>query len=252
MKESKSFDCGDLLRLSETERAAEGILSEKDMCYLRGFKCMNLLVPCMKKTSGMSVHFSMLGLHSKNGENYIPAFSCPEELEKWPYGKDGAAVFSYEDIKNRVIDNPKKFSGIIINPFSDMLLLQLDVIRQTDAMLDGIAISKVEHIRNMRLSRLERTLPDISEAVSAFCKTREEIYCAYLLMAQVPEDSKAHWLLLIDFDGERVSLFPEMTRVVSPYIRPEENFEIMKADYRLLQGAAAISWPIYEKFDLAR
>ncbi len=220
---------------------------EIDIGALRELKSAKLLVPCKAKTKEYGTRYSMYGIHMKNGALFLPAFTCPEELEKWPYEKDGAAVFSYEDIKNRAIDDCRGFSGIIINPFSDFLILDMDVIKRIDEMLDGIYIERVEHSRYLQLYKPGHGYSGLAEEMKLFFEKHEEVYRAYLLTAREPWEKERHWLLLIDFEGERVRLFPEAARALEPHIRPGDHFEIMKADRELLRLAAEKCPPIYSR-----
>ncbi len=225
---------------------------EIDMGALRELKKSMLLVPCKAKKKGMNIRYSMYGMHMKNGELFLPAFTSPEEMDKWPYEKDGAAVFSYEDVKNRAIDDCRGFSGIIINPFSDLLVLGMDVIKRIDEMLDGMFIERVDHSKNLRLYKPAHEYPGVAREMREFCRKHEEIYRAYLLMAQEPGDIRSHWLLLVDFEGERVRLFPELAKTLEPLINPGDNFELMKANQELLRCAASICAPIYSGLNLAK
>jgi hypothetical protein len=85
----------------------------------------------------------------------------------------------------------------------------------------------------------------MAEKMKSFFSTQEKVYRVYLLLAKEPEDHEPHWLVLVDFDGERSALFPEITKLIRPYMKPGDTFELMKTTYDLLQCAASLGSPIY-------
>lgn len=81
---------------------------------------------------------------------------------------------------------------------------------------------------------------------------RTDIYCIYVLLACHPDDDVPHLLILIDFDGERASIFPAVVKTVCRYIKPGEPFEVMQADAIMLNSALKCAMPIYHKLRILR
>lgn len=221
--------------------------SENELRFLTGLKNAKFLVPCRAGSKGRGNGYCMAVLATLDKENFLPAFSNPAELKKWPYENDRTAVCSYDTLKHLVLDDPQNFSGIAVNPFGKKLLLRREQIRQIDSKTEGMCIRKVEHSRNLRLSKPGREPPGLADELKLLFNSKEEIYRAYLLLAREPKEVKPHWLFLIDFNGERTALFPIVARVVRPYMKPGGTFEIMKATYTLLQYASSKCEPFYRK-----
>jgi hypothetical protein len=220
---------------------------ENELQFLTGLKNAKFLVPCRAKRKGTGNGYCMAVLSMQTEEKFLPAFSSHDELKKWPYENDRTALCSYDKLKHAVLDDPENLSGIAVNPFGRVLLLRQEQLRHIDSKVEGMYMHRVDHRGNLRLSRPGCELPGLAEALKNLLRSKDEIYRAYLLLAQEPGDAEPHWLFIIDFNGEKDVLFPAVARVVRPYMRPGESFEIMKATYILLQHASAMCGPIYRK-----
>ncbi len=247
MKEN-TFSCSGSVNLPPAVKNTQNVPALEDgLRFLRELKNARLFILCNIKRKEEVKGYSLAVLCTQNGEMFLPAFTSREELAKWPYEKSETAICSYDDLKHKVIDDPQKLSGIVINPFGKMLLLRLELIRQIDVKTEGMSFKRVEHGRNLRLYRPKQVSPGLAEEMKKFLKTHENVYKVYLLLAREPEDRKPHWLVLLDFDGEEAALFPTVARLIQPYMKPGDAFELMKATYDLLQYAASLSGPIYSK-----
>ncbi len=225
---------------------------EEELRFFQEIKNAKLLIPCSGKNEEAIKGYSIAVLSTQNGEIFLPAFTNQEEFDKWPYENCGTIVCSYDDIKHKVIDNPQKLSGIVINPFGKMRLLRLDLIKQVDAKTEGMSVERIEHGKNLRLFRPKQEFLGLAEKMKTFLKTHEEVYKVYLLLAQEPNDRKPHWFIIVDFDGERAALFPAIAHLVQPYMKPGDTFELIKATDGLLQKAALRYRPIYTKLGVIK
>ena len=53
---------------------------------------------------------------------------------------------------------------------------------------------------------------------------------------------------VIDFSGDKTELFPEVAKVVHPFLTKGDRFEIIKADFNSLAAAAKTCAPFYDKY----
>ena len=67
----------------------------------------------------------------------------------------------------------------------------------------------------------------------------------WLLAARPDYKTAPHKLFVIEFFGDRRLLFPQVAKVIEPFMRPGESFELMKADLALAREAKEKSAPIY-------
>ncbi len=110
---------------------------------------------------------------SQDQENFLPAFTDIHEWGKWPFKAEEAAVIAYDDLRQILTDDPKRLTGISINPFGQNLTLnqkELDIInsrtadmtpRRTEPSVQILVVGEDEKqgfIKN-RMSRLKEYQP---------------------------------------------------------------------------------------------
>ncbi len=231
------------------ERVRQEPTRENERRLFSEIKNARFLVPCAPESGQPDSKRYPAVLSTQEGEKFLPAFSDPAELEKWPFSKGRACIFSFDDLKHAMLEHPQKLAGIAVNPFGKALLLRKSQIAQIDTATQGMSVQRVDHEKGLRLSRPKNFPPGLTGGLEAFFRQKKEVYLVYLLLAQGPEELAPHWLFLIDFDGTEAGLFPQVADAVRPYMKSGDSFELMKADPRLLQVAAAKSGPIYQRHD---
>jgi len=221
--------------------------SENTLRFCLNIKTANYMVPCIVGDIKAEGGYRMAVLISCEGERFLPAFTCTAELSKWKFERDKIALYSFDELKTFVLDNPQRLSGIAIDPYGSSLMLKQEHIKQIDAELEGMSVYKSEYNNLCHLSSPQKVPAGLEDELNAFFKNRPEVYRAYLLSAQERKEEEAYLLLLIDFDGKKNALFPSAAKVVSSYIKQGEPFEIVKATYDLLHKAASLCQAVYIK-----
>lgn len=225
----------------------QGPTRENERRFFSEIKNARFLVPCVPQSGQPDNRRCPAVLSTQKGEKFLPAFSEPGELEKWPYRRGRACVFSFDDLKHAMLEHPQNLAGIAINPFGKVLLLRQSQIAQIDTVTQGMSVQRVKHDGGLRLSRPKVFPLGLTGGMKAFFRQKGEVRLVYLLLAQGPEETAPYWLFLIDFDGTEAGLFPQVAEAVQPYMKPGDSFELMKATTRLLQIAAAKAKPIYRR-----
>jgi hypothetical protein len=210
-------------------------------------KHIKYLVPCRQGNTADGTNFELAVLITPSGDRYIAAFTRPAELDKWPYGNEKVGMLSFDELKLSILNNPKHLSGIVINPFSKMLLIRREQLEQFDLLTRGIKTQRVEQCGNLFLSHPEMNKPELVEELDSLFRNNEMVYKAFMLMAQEPTDTKPVLLFIVDFSGEKNDLFPTLAERINQHMNQGETFKMMKATYNLLRVAESISKPIYIK-----
>jgi hypothetical protein len=104
--------------------------------------------------------------------------------------------------------------------------------------------------RRIRLFKPDCVSPDMIHELHNVFADRPDIYRIHVLLACHPTDDIPHWLILIDFDGERTSVFPAVVKTVSRYIKPGDSFEVMQADDYMQRSADRCTTPIFHKLHI--
>ena len=220
---------------------------QNELRFCLEIKTARFLVPCKARNKETEEGFYMAVLVTKEGERFIPAFSSDEELAKWSFGMEKIAVYSLDELKHITLEDPRKLTGIAINPFGKSLMLRQDNLRQIDAATEGISIFKTEHESNIKLLPPDNIPAGLVKKLSRFFCKSENVYKAYLASIDDKESGEPHLLIIIDFDGAEASLFPSAAKEVSRLTKQGESFELMKATYKLLATAEQKGQLIYKR-----
>ncbi len=246
-KENILSFCANFYPEESLKRVQKEPTPENEGRFFAEIKNARFLVPCAEKNGQSALKLYPAVLNTQEGEKFLPAFSEPAELEKWPFNKGKVAVFSFDDLKHTIVGDPQNLAGIAINPFGKVLLLRQSQIAQIDRATQGMSVQRVNHEAGLRLSRPKGFPPGLAGGIKAFFAQNREVRLVYLLLGQGAGEPTAHWLFLIDFDGTETGLFPQVAEAVRPYMKAGDSFELMKATSGLLQTAAAKGKLIYQR-----
>ena len=207
--------------------------------FFRQLKEAKLLVPYQGDTMNVAA------LHNSAGEILLPAFTSPYELTREHTEWDDIGVMALDDLKHIIIDLPAEVSGVVLNPFGKALVLRRPQLMEIDREMEGMTLKRTDHPSPQILAPLKSYPPGIVEALRSFFEKNPEVTRAWILAARPDYKTPPHKLFVIEFFGDRRLLFPQVAKVVEPFMRPAESFELMKADLALARKAREKAPPIY-------
>jgi len=228
----------DLVKSMEQLKADPSL--EGRLRFFKELKSARFLVPC----KGGAHNFAIMNTPEK--EAFLPGFSCADELQKGSFPCEDVVVLSFEALKNTVIDQPP-LTGIALDPFGKVLLLRRPQLAEIDSATEGMTLKRTDYDKPQLLDICRDYPAGLPAALSHLFNTRPEVYRAWILSARRDLTENPHKLFVLDFDGDRKLLFPSVAKVVESFMRPGESFELMKADYSLLQRAQDLAVPVYLK-----
>ena len=170
--------------------------------------------------TGTTLSFPMLT--TQDGRQFYPVFIDWEEFGKWEamkYRKPQTMIMSFDDYVAMVVEKGRG-SGIVINPFSDNLLLDREMmahLKQQKQLADqGHVDYRVPEKTSVKLGEPANYPQDMVQAICAYAKSKKTIQALWLrLMEKAGEWS---YLLVVDFSGDRQSIFDEIAKVARPYL----------------------------------
>lgn len=180
-------------------------------------------------------------LNSKDKEALIPAFTCREELEKWPFARGPIAEMSFAAMQ-RMVEHNARLDGIVVNPFGKALFFR----RSHLSDMDG-ALRAATPRRDLKMKATRDYPIGLPMAVKELMAQHPEVYRVWLLAARSEGDTADRKLFVVDLDGKPDALFPRLAQAVRLYLREGEGIEMVKADIKLLRAAEQTARPIYEK-----
>ena len=241
MKDMKAYDGFteglDLAAAMESFRDNPTLQGKKQ--FFRQLKEAKLLVPYQGDTMNVAA------LHNSAGEILLPAFTSPYELTREHTEWDNIGVMTLDDLKHIIIDLPAEVSGVVLNPFGKALVLRRPQLMEIDREMEGMTLKCTDHPSPQILSPLKSYPSGIVESLRSFFEKNPEVTRAWLLAARPDYKTAPHKLFVIEFFGDRRLLFPQVAKVIEPFMRPGESFELIKADLALAKKAREKAPPIY-------
>jgi hypothetical protein len=110
------------------------MLDNEQLHPLRRIKQTVFIVPYREGNPARNGRLELGAMVIPNGERYVAAFTCMDELEKGPYINGKATLFSFDELKREVFNGPSDLSGIVINPLSKRIFLKQKLILVIDLL----------------------------------------------------------------------------------------------------------------------
>lgn len=217
---------------------------ENEEHFFKVLKRLAFWVPVYWKKEEAKISFGLLS--SSEGHHYIPAFLEKGEM-LGPFVGTQFKCFSYEYLKHVVIDDPSSIHGIAISPFEENIIISQELIYAADAKIEGMTVQRQEHQGNVKLWQPTQVPNGLLKELNQLFQNRTEVQAAWLLMAQGQGEPTKHWLLLVDFFGDKKVLFPQIAEVMRPFMKTSECFELMQAKGSFGENVREIAEPIYTK-----
>lgn len=229
--EYKDFENG--LEVDETVDYLEknGYNEETVRDFFMRAQDVKYIVPCRDKANTIPL------FNSKDGLKLIPVFSSFAAFEKCPLPKDKANIMHFDKVNDIVKNSKGQIGGIIINPHGKSMIFRHNG-AESSAKTEGVALKFIK----------PASVPEnLVSALQSYFSECENVYAAYVLWAQKEEDLAPHLFLVVDFDGKKEDFFPKMVEAIKPCLKPGDNLEMAKADFKLLKASEKIVKPIYKK-----
>ena len=175
--------------------------------------------------------------NSKDGLKLIPAFSSYAAFEKSPLPKDKAGIMHFDKINDIVKKSNGQIGGIVINPHGKSMVFKHS----------GAKVPENKPGTGIKLMKPAMVPAGVAETLKNYLSSCEKVYSAYILWAQKENDLAPHLFMVIDFDGKREEFFPKVAEAIKPVLKPGDNIEMAKADFKLLKTAEKLVPPVYKK-----
>ena len=155
---------------------------------------------------------SFVSIADSSGAQYLMAFTDRNELAKWSQGKyHQTMVYAYNDYKGLLMPGDMPYQGVVINPFSDNVVLGKEVF--SDGNLQKVTARGQESL----MIGLPKDYPTsmVEKLKQYFHKTRLVEIAFLLWMARGEE---AGYLLVLGTKTSPQQLFPQIGEICKPYL----------------------------------
>jgi hypothetical protein len=167
-------------------------------------------------------------IENGNKEKFFPAFTDQEEKDKWTASKGKEDVIMDFDNFAGILSDPNcDVMGFVINPFGRSVafpkpmvlnLKQQKAERKKNSGLRQQTISGDEKVKLGDPDPDEYPI-DMMAAIINFLRERDDVHAAYLRMFQRESDEKPSYLVIVDFDGDKMEdIFKGISTSASPHL----------------------------------
>ena len=154
---------------------------------------------------------SLVSISTPASEQYLIAFTDWNELYKWNQGKQQIIVYTFEDYKKLFLSGNMPYQGVVINPFSDNIILGKGLFIENNFQED--AVKENEEV----MIGLPKDYPtSMVEKLKQYFKKTRYVEVAYLLWMVRGEE--ASYLLVLGTKVAYQGLFPKIGEICKPYL----------------------------------
>ena len=219
----------------DVDSASDSMAKKPDTEFLREFfgrvEIANFLVPYRENINKIPL------IDIKEKGKMIPIFSSFAAFEKSPLPKDKAGIMHFDKINDIVKKSNGQIGGIVINPHGKSMVFKHS----------GAKVPENKPGTGIKLMKPAMVPAGVAETLKNYLSSCEKVYSAYILWAQKENDLAPHLFMVIDFDGKREEFFPKVAEAIKPVLKPGDNIEMAKADFKLLKTAEKLVPPVYKK-----
>lgn len=199
---------------------------ENKTALFQAIQSSKFWVPVIIRQQDGEEKLQLAVLSSAQGGQFIPAFLSKEE-DLGTFQAEELQSLPYDLLKHLVIDDPERLQGVVISPFAHNIILDQVLMTAIDAAVEGMTVQKTSTQGKLLLQKPVHIPDGLQEALQRFLADCLEVNAAWLLVAKREEENAFHWLILLDFYGERVEVFPKVAKAIQPYLKPGDRFELL-------------------------
>lgn len=166
-------------------------------------------------------------LMTGDGRKFIPAF-LHKKSKLGRFRQEQLVEIPYSKLKYLIIDSMAEINGIVIAPFEDNIVLDRKIMEIIDSRIMGMTLRREEHVGRIKLRKPDIVPYGLTNDLMQFFEQNIEVESAWLLNAMSENEISEHWMLLINFYGEKTQLFPSVAEIMKPYMKPGEKFELIQ------------------------
>ena len=167
-------------------------------------------------------------IENQDKEKFFPAFTDSEEKDKWKVSEGKQeVVMTFDDYAHVLSEKDCHVKGFVINPFGRSVAFPKQ-------MVMSLKQQKDEREKNSGLQKQEITVddkvklgdPDPDEypidmmaSMINFLQERDDVNSAYLKMFQRESDEKPSYLVIVDFEGDKMEdIFKGLSQSAAPHL----------------------------------
>ncbi len=160
-------------------------------------------------------------LTSADGKGFYAMFTDKEEFAKWESVKGTDTVLLAFDDFAALIEKNEEAAGVVLNPFSDNLVLNRVTVEhlktQKDLRTKGVARHKVTKDTKVMIGDPKEYPTELIEAVKRYLPGVPEVRKAWIRLMM--KNNTPSLLMVVDQTGEKERIFRGIAEVARPYLK---------------------------------
>lgn len=182
------------------------------------------------------------------GHEYQPVFTDWKELGKWSAIKEPpkTMIFSFDDLQT-MISKLNNIAGFVINPYGENFVvsqkLMASLKQRKDTLNKGTVHMKLKEGESILLGEPAVYPTQMIQAVVSQMEKMSGVSVAWFRQMKI--DNNLSYLLVVDYIGDRESIFSEISQVARPYLH-EMSLGMVPLDNFGRQAIEGVK-PFYQK-----
>lgn len=195
---------------------------------------------------GTNINFALLD--NGSGARFFPIFTDSEELAKWDSPPSQTTIQLGFDNYASMVEGNGSCEGIVVNPFSDNLLLNKSIVIKWYEKKQVMTKGHAQHVITDD-SQYELYAPNpypmlLSNTVCAAAKAFSAVNAMWLRGIRL--NNEDGYLLVVDFNGDRQKIFAALGESAKPFLA-DRSLHIVALDEGFGRKASENVVPIYTK-----
>lgn len=181
---------------------------------------------------------SLVSINDSSGASYLMAFTDRNELSKWNQGSyQQTIVYTFDDYKTVLISGDTPYQGVVLNPFSDNIVLGKEIFASGNAPFQTAKSNE-----SIMIGQPKDYPTRMAEKLKQYFRSNRLVDTAYLLW--MVRGQEAGYLLVLGTKASPQQLFPSIGELCKPYLN-EKPLDMVLLDSTFGQSAIQDQQPFY-------
>ena len=166
-------------------------------------------------------------MHPRDFPTKILSAFFSKESQIGNFDPQTLAEIAFPMLRNLLIELSEEISGIVIEPFTENIILNRNALAEYDSTTQGMTVEKHDHLQNTTYRKVDILPSGLTSAVGSFLQGQIGVNAVWALLAQNDNEKIPHLTFAIDYFGSKFDLFPKLAEVLKPFMRPGQSFELI-------------------------
>lgn len=191
-------------------------------------------------------------IQNGEGEQYFPAFTDEEQMNKWSGAKDAeqCMTLTFDDYAHLLTDPNSPVRGFVINPFGQSVAFPKNMVinlkTQKTELENGLVRQDFNKDEKVQLGEPDEYPVDMMAAIIGVLQEIDSVNAAYLRLFKKESDEKPSYLVIVDFEGDMNKIFSVIAKAANPHLNGMP-LSMMPYSLEFAQKAVKGVEPFYQK-----